>query len=115
MLQANNMFKTMYQARIWNTPSPKEEKILALEVQIQTAEGEKEAQTVQQERQREGGIQEKKKQKEKGSNKVDEGSPSNMAAQVQFALAPVLANDSIILCPTGRSQALPSQDQSTHR
>jgi len=35
MLQADNKFKTMCQAQTWNAPSPKEEKILAFETQIQ--------------------------------------------------------------------------------
>jgi len=35
MLQANNKFKTMIQAKTWNAPSHKEEKILVLETQIQ--------------------------------------------------------------------------------
>jgi len=35
MLQAENKFKTMFEAKTWNAPSPKKEKILALEMQIQ--------------------------------------------------------------------------------
>ena len=35
MLLADNKFKTFRQAETWNTPSPEEEKILALESQIQ--------------------------------------------------------------------------------
>ncbi len=35
MLQADNKVKTMFKARTWNAPSPKGEKILALETQIQ--------------------------------------------------------------------------------
>ncbi len=35
MLLADNKFKTFHQAQMWNAPSPEEEKILALETQIQ--------------------------------------------------------------------------------
>ena len=35
MLQVDNEFKTMFQAGTWNTPSAKEQNILALETQIQ--------------------------------------------------------------------------------
>jgi len=35
MLQANSKFRTMFEAKTWNAPSPKEEMILALETQIQ--------------------------------------------------------------------------------
>ncbi len=35
MLLADNKFKTFKQANTWNAPSPEEEKILALETQIQ--------------------------------------------------------------------------------
>ncbi len=35
MLQVDNKFKTMFQAKTWNAPFPKEDKILTLETQIQ--------------------------------------------------------------------------------
>ena len=41
MLQADNKFKIMCEARTWNAPSPEEEKILALETQIQKLRKEK--------------------------------------------------------------------------
>jgi len=34
MLQASNKYKTMFQAKTWNTTLPEEEKILALQTQI---------------------------------------------------------------------------------
>ena len=41
MLLADNKFKTFRQAETWNAPSPEEEKILALETQIQKLQKEK--------------------------------------------------------------------------
>ena len=41
MLQADNKFKIMREAKTWNAPSPEEEKILALETQIQKLRKEK--------------------------------------------------------------------------
>ena len=41
MLLADNKFKTFRQANTWNAPSPEEEKILALESQIQKLQKEK--------------------------------------------------------------------------
>ncbi len=41
MLLADNKFKTFKQASTWNTPSPEEEKILALETQIQKLQKER--------------------------------------------------------------------------
>jgi len=41
MLQADNKIKIMHEAKTWNAPSPKEEKILALETQIQKLRKEK--------------------------------------------------------------------------
>ncbi len=41
MLLANNKFKMFRQAKTWNAPSPEEEKILALETQIQKLQKEK--------------------------------------------------------------------------
>ena len=41
MLLADNKFKTFCQANTWNAPSPEEEKILALESQIQKLQKEK--------------------------------------------------------------------------
>ncbi len=41
MLQVDSKFKTMFQAKMWNAPSPEEEKILALEMQIQKLKKEK--------------------------------------------------------------------------
>jgi len=41
MLQADSKLKTMFKARTWNAPSPEEEKILALETQIQKLQKEK--------------------------------------------------------------------------
>jgi len=41
MLQAESKLKTMFEAKPWNAPSPKEEKILVLEMQIQKIQKEK--------------------------------------------------------------------------
>jgi len=41
MLLADNKFKTFKQAQTWNAPSPEEEKILALETQIQKLQKER--------------------------------------------------------------------------
>jgi len=40
-LPANNKYKTMFKAQTWNDPSPEEEKILALETQIQKLQKER--------------------------------------------------------------------------
>jgi len=70
MLQVDNKFKTMFQAKTWNAPSPKEEKILALETQIQKLQKEKKKKPKQQEGGKKGNDKEgskKKKKKKEGA------------------------------------------------
>jgi len=61
MLQASNKYKTMVQTGTWNAPSPEEEKILALESQIEKLKKQKEKPT-----QDKKGGKEVKKGKKKG-------------------------------------------------
>jgi len=63
MLQADNKFKTMFQA--WNAPSPEEEKILALETQIQKLQKEKKKPKQQEGGKKGGGKEGSKKRKRK--------------------------------------------------
>ncbi len=59
MLQASNKYKTMFENQTWNAPSPEEEKILALESQIQKLKKQKEKCT----QDRKGGKDDKKGKK----------------------------------------------------
>jgi len=68
MLQADNKFKTMFEAKTWNAPSPEEEKILALETQIHKLQKKKKKPRP------EGGKKgEDKKGKKKGKKEKKEG------------------------------------------
>ena len=66
MLQASNKYKTMFENQTWNAPSPEEEKILALESQIQKLKKQKEKPT----QDRKGGKDDKKGKK-KGKGKPE--------------------------------------------
>jgi len=69
MLLADNKFRTMREAKSWNAPSPEEEKILALETQIQKLRREKNKPKP------EGGKKGKDKRgKKKGKKEKKEGS-----------------------------------------
>jgi len=68
MLQADNKFKIMREAKTWNAPSPKEEKILALETQIQKLWKEK-----KKPKQQEGGKKGEGKDGSKKKKKKKEG------------------------------------------
>jgi len=62
MLQASNKYKTMFQNQTWNAPSPEEEKILALESQIQKLKKQKKKSTQDK---REARMTRKERRKEK--------------------------------------------------
>jgi len=74
MLLADNKFKTFHQAQTWNTPSPEEEKILALETQIQRLHKEKKK-PKQQDRTKKG---ENKEGTKKGKRKKKKDGPKWM-------------------------------------
>ncbi len=73
MLLADNKFKTYKQANTWNAPSPEEEKILALETQIQKLWREKKKQ-----KQQEGKKGEDKDGTKKGKKKKKKDGPKWM-------------------------------------
>jgi len=67
MLQASNKYKTMFVNQTWNAPSPEEEKILALESQIQKLKKQKEKPTQDKKGGKEGKKGKKKGRKERNN------------------------------------------------
>ena len=70
MLQASNKYKTMVQVGTWNAPSPEEEKILALQAQVQKLKSQKEQkEPKKQNKDSKGGKKEGKKNKGRNCEK----------------------------------------------